>query len=599
MKRKPKKPFLVKALFTITLLTVASFILSAILNKSDTAQALSSWTAGKIMDDAVLTNKASMSASQIQSFLNSKVPNCDTNGTAPASDFGRPDLTHAQYAALRGWHGPPYICLKNYSQDGKSAAQIIYDTAQEFSINPQVLIVLLQKEQSLVTDTWPLNGQYRTATGYGCPDTAPCDSEYFGFTNQVRWAARMFRAIMNNSPTWYTPYILGNNYIQYNPNSSCGGSTVFIQNRATQALYNYTPYQPNQATLDAGWGTAPCGAYGNRNFYLYFKTWFGDPRLAIVSPIAERYYTNTWLGQPLINQVCTLRDAGCYQLFANGAIYWSSATGAQFIRGGIKDKWVSFGFENGTFGYPTSGELAATGGGAYQTFQGGIINWTSVSTAHGFTSNIFAKWNELGSEKGFFGRPLTDSICGLKNSGCYQLFSRGTIYWTTGTGAQSIHGGIKNKWVSSGFENGALGYPTSGELAAADGGVYQTFQGGTIYWSTKAGAVRFNNNLYSAWTASGASSGLLGKPTTDSICGLKNNGCYQLFEKRTLYWTAETGAQYVHGGIKNKWLSVGLENGALGYPTSGEIPAGDGVYQTFQGGTINWTPSSGASIVYN
>jgi hypothetical protein len=85
----------------------------------------------------------------------------------------------------------------------------------------------------------------------------------------------MFRAILNNSPTWYTPYILGNNYIQYNPSSSCGGSNVYIQNRATQALYNYTPYQPNQAALDAGWGSATCGAYGNRNFYLYFTKWFG------------------------------------------------------------------------------------------------------------------------------------------------------------------------------------------------------------------------------------------------------------------------------------------------------------------------------------
>jgi hypothetical protein len=86
----------------------------------------------------------------------------------------------------------------------------------------------------------------------------------------------MFHAIMTASPTWYTPYILGNNYIQYNPSSSCGGSTVNIQNRATQALYNYTPYQPNQGALNAGWGTASCGSYGNRNFYLYFVKWFGS-----------------------------------------------------------------------------------------------------------------------------------------------------------------------------------------------------------------------------------------------------------------------------------------------------------------------------------
>ena len=240
------------------------------------AASLANWNAGRIIDDTIFTNNLSMSPTQIQQFLNSKVSSCDTNGTQPASEFGRPDLTHAQYAASRGWSAPPYTCLKDYVDGGKSSAQIIYDAAQEFSINPQVLIVLLQKEQSLVTDTWPLSTQYRSATGYGCPDTAPCDSQYYGLTNQIRWSGRMFRAIMNASPTWYTPYTVGNNYIRWSPNSSCGGSVVNILNRSTQALYNYTPYQPNQSALNAGYGTGDsCGAYGNRNFYLYFTDWFG------------------------------------------------------------------------------------------------------------------------------------------------------------------------------------------------------------------------------------------------------------------------------------------------------------------------------------
>jgi len=212
---------------------------------------------GRIIDDAVFTDANSMNASQIQAFLNSKVPTCDT---WHAPGYGQ---------------NPPFICLKDYTENGRSAAQIIFDTAQQYQINPQVFIVLLQKEQGLVTDTWPLNSQYRTATGYGCPDTAPCDSQYYGLTNQLNWSGKMFRAIMNNSPNWYTPYVLGNNYIRWSPNSSCGGSNVYIENRSTQALYNYTPYQPNQAALSAGYGTGDsCSAYGNRNFYLYFTDWF-------------------------------------------------------------------------------------------------------------------------------------------------------------------------------------------------------------------------------------------------------------------------------------------------------------------------------------
>jgi len=262
-----------------------------VLGQAQQAHALAGWNAGRIIDDSIFTNTNTMNPSQIQAFLNSKVPVCDTYGTQP-SEYG--GGTRAQWGQAK-YGQSTFTCLKDYSENGRSSAQIIYDTAQKYQINPQVLIVLLQKEQSLVTDTWPLNVQYRTATGYGCPDTAPCDSQYYGLTNQLDWAGKMFRAILNNSPTWYTPYVLGNNFIRYSPDGNCGGSTVYIQNRATQALYNYTPYQPNQATLNAGWGTASCGAYGNRNFFLYFTSWFGATTGSGYSwnEVSKTLYTDT------------------------------------------------------------------------------------------------------------------------------------------------------------------------------------------------------------------------------------------------------------------------------------------------------------------
>jgi len=257
----------------LILLLVSIFIILTI--RPAKAAPVTGFNPGLIIDDSVFTNRNSMSVGDIQSFLNSKVPVCDTNGTQ-VSELG--GGTRAQWAAARGY-APPFTCLKDFKENNKSSAQIIYDAAQEFSINPQVLIVLLQKEQALVTDTWPIPGssQYKSATGYACPDTADCDSQYAGLTNQLRWSARMFRAILNNSPTWYTPYVLGNNYIRWNKNTDCGGTTVNIQNRSTQALYNYTPYQPNQAALASGYGMGDaCSAYGNRNFYQYFKDWFGS-----------------------------------------------------------------------------------------------------------------------------------------------------------------------------------------------------------------------------------------------------------------------------------------------------------------------------------
>lgn len=265
-------PRSVKTKLVIAAIIVAS-LASTLAYHITHAASLASWNPGLVITDDIFTNSGSLNPTQIQAFLESKVPNCDTWGTQP-SEFG--GGTRAQWGTAHGYP-PPYTCLKDYVENGLNSANIIYNSAQQYQINPEVLIVLLQKEQGLVTDTWPLSVQYRTATGYGCPDSSVCDSQYYGLTNQIQWAAKMYRAIENASPTWYTPYLVGNNYIQYNPNSGCGGTNVNIANRATQALYNYTPYQPNQAALNAGYGAGDsCSSYGNRNFYLYFTDWFGS-----------------------------------------------------------------------------------------------------------------------------------------------------------------------------------------------------------------------------------------------------------------------------------------------------------------------------------
>lgn len=247
----------------------------------------SQFYAENIISDSVFFNGSSMSVYDIQSFLNAKVPNCDTWGTQP---YG--GTTRAAYASSKGV-STPFICLKSYTQSvpsvtgneycgsgvaggNKSSASIIYDVAQACNISPKVLLVLLQKEQSLVTDDWPWPVQYRSATGYGCPDTAPCDSEYYGFFNQVYQAAKAYNRYKIN----YTDYNYRsgrNNTILWNPDAGCGTSTVYIQNQATAGLYIYTPYRPNQAALDNLYGTGDsCSSYGNRNFWRMFNDWFGN-----------------------------------------------------------------------------------------------------------------------------------------------------------------------------------------------------------------------------------------------------------------------------------------------------------------------------------
>ena len=63
--------------------------------------------------------------------------------------------------------------------------------------------------------------------------------------------------------------------IAYSPDQACGDTELTIVNQATAGLYNYTPYQPNEAVKSGG--KDECSSWGNWNFYGYFRALFADP----------------------------------------------------------------------------------------------------------------------------------------------------------------------------------------------------------------------------------------------------------------------------------------------------------------------------------
>ncbi|MBT2500311.1 hypothetical protein J7E25_14545 [Agromyces sp. ISL-38] len=244
------------------------------------AQAItgSDFNAGYIISDEMFFKSDAMTEAQVQSFLVSRVPSCvGANGQPCLRDYRATTYTRA---AVEPGHCSSYIGEAN-----ESAARIIVKAARACGINPQVLIVMLQKEQGLVTATSPTERQYRVAMGYGCPDTAACDTKYYGFYNQVYNAAWQLRQYTNYPQRAYRIGVVN---IAYNPNAACGSSAVNIRNQATANLYNYTPYQPNAAALANLRGIGDgCSAYGNRNFWVTFHDWFGDPTGANVNPIGN------------------------------------------------------------------------------------------------------------------------------------------------------------------------------------------------------------------------------------------------------------------------------------------------------------------------
>ena len=228
-----------------------------------------------IVSDEQFYDGDALDAEQIQAFLDAKAPVCDV------------------WRSGRGLNQPPFTCLKDYRQsvptmaadehcariEGArlSAAEIIAAVGTACSVSPKALLVLLQKEQSLVTDRWPWRTQYDHATGFNCPDTAPCDPEFAAFFSQVYYAARQFQ-IYRDLPERFNFRAGESANIQFHPNGDCGYTTFTIVNDATAGLYNYTPYVPNEAALANLLGTGDaCSSYGNRNFWRLWSEWFGSP----------------------------------------------------------------------------------------------------------------------------------------------------------------------------------------------------------------------------------------------------------------------------------------------------------------------------------
>jgi hypothetical protein len=281
------------------LLILIAIITSIQLLNSGTAYAVNNtaFNPGRIIDDAIFYDPGGMgSVAEVQNFLDAHVPSCDTNGTR-ASGYG--NLTNAQYAQqIKNWPGPPYVCLDNYYENpsngetsyergggafsgGISSAQIIYDAAQQYRINPKVLLVMLRKESlNLFSDSWPMKSQYKYAMGYACPDSGPnysasCDISKAGFYKQINLAAWQLRYYYDHMGSYnYAPGRM--NTIQYAVDPNCGTKSVYIENYATASLYIYTPYTPNDAALNSYPSAVPCGAYGNRNFWFMWQEWFGS-----------------------------------------------------------------------------------------------------------------------------------------------------------------------------------------------------------------------------------------------------------------------------------------------------------------------------------
>lgn len=609
-----------------------------------------------IISDERFFDNGSMSEQQIQSFLASQVPRCNsTDPTLPCL----PSLMTSTNNRVPAANG----CAGYASEGWESAAHILWKVAQACRINAQVLIVMLQKEQSLITATKPTLRQYQAAMGANCPDTAPCAPTTLGFFNQVYTAAWQMRQYTYVPNSWR--HRIGPTSVYFNPSTSCGSSVVNIRNQATANLYNYTPYQPNAAALANLYGTGDgCSSYGNRNFWRFFSDWFGSPVARGTTQIDTVYNSmggaGGVLGKPTSDYltISTISGAGTGRAYDGGSVYWSPRTGAAAVIEPFRAFYFGYGGATGRLGWPNSQSAPIEGrpGGAGQSFLYGSVYTSTTTGIHSVIGVLRDLYFGYGGATGSLGWPTSESRTvstngsGGPTSGQVQDFEGGQALSAARTGTFAVPGAIATTYNSQGGPASALGWPISAPQTypVNGGGLGQVFEGGSIF-SSAAGAYVVSGAFRDAYFTVGGAAGWIGWPTTASACvstdqcwqhfqnasvlneptgarialaaieeahaaaggdagaqgrrisGLiqipeNGGGLGQVYAKASIYFSQTSGAFGVQGPIRDFYWANGGAGGRLGFPTGAETCFGTNCQQTFKGGTVFWNARDGAFV---
>ena len=219
------------------------------------------WDAGNIISDEVFFAADTMAAADIQAFLEKH--GCVTQGC----------LSRMSYT----WPGGTVAWCKPVPPGSGTFALMLSIVSKACGINPQVALVMIVKESGGISkDPVPA-----ALTGFACPDLPGggpnCSASAGGVWNQTWGMVQAFARLKVDPSRINYPVGVSKDILWNEAYTGCGASPVTPANTATAILYTYTPYQPNQASLDAFPGTGDkCSSYGNRNFFKYFNQYFGS-----------------------------------------------------------------------------------------------------------------------------------------------------------------------------------------------------------------------------------------------------------------------------------------------------------------------------------
>lgn len=242
----------------------------------DMQRAKANWTPGYILSDRAMYTPSLMSEAEIKTFIEAKGANC----TSTAGATCLKDKTAAPLSLKSKFDGSGYGCKPLALAGGTKPWAAIKAVGDACGINPQVLLVFIQKESSGLTQAL-IPSRWDKMMGMGCPDGKPCDTQYAGFTNQLYYSADAltsyrYRGFKFNVAADTGQPIAVNNSSAVEWRDKCGTQTFVMQNQATASLYTYNPAVPTARAVAAypSYTGDPCDSWGQLNVYMFMLQWF-------------------------------------------------------------------------------------------------------------------------------------------------------------------------------------------------------------------------------------------------------------------------------------------------------------------------------------
>src|SRR5246127_128061 len=147
-------------------------------------------------------------------------------------------------------------------------------------------------------------------------------------------------------------------------------------------------------------------------------------------------------------------------------------------------------------------------------------------------------------------------------------------------------------WQKAGGDSSPLG-ARKGDVYPLGNGFALDFDGGKMFYTTDTGANFVYGPILDKYELlGGPADSDLGFPTIDEVPGLAGPdsrvAIFSASDKPVIFWTPDHGAFVVRGAMNAAWDKLGSSGGVLGAPVGDETYDGEVTSQKFSAGEISW-----------